>query len=80
MSVTPAPAEPPATVALSSRPTPDGERKRVTALYCELAEAPTLTVGLEPEVLYRWLQALAELAHEVMQHYDGTLRPPTSKG
>jgi adenylate cyclase len=41
---------------------------------------PTGVTYQDPEALYRLQQALFELAHEVMQHYAGTLMPPMSEG
>jgi class 3 adenylate cyclase len=77
-----APMEPLATAAFSAPPlpTPDAEYKLVTVLCCELVDAPTVVTYQGPEALYRLQQALFGLAHEVMQHYTGTLMPPTSEG
>jgi class 3 adenylate cyclase/tetratricopeptide (TPR) repeat protein len=56
------------------------EYKLVTILCGALVEAPTLAAQLGPERWYRWLQTVVGLAQEVLQHYDGTLMPPTSEG
>jgi class 3 adenylate cyclase/tetratricopeptide (TPR) repeat protein len=56
------------------------EYKLVTILCGALVEAPALAAQLGPEQWYRWLQTVVGLAQEVLQHYDGTLLPPTSEG
>jgi class 3 adenylate cyclase/tetratricopeptide (TPR) repeat protein len=56
------------------------EYKLVTILHGALVEAPALAAQLGPERWYRWLQTVVGLAQEVLQHYDGTLMPPTSEG
>jgi class 3 adenylate cyclase/tetratricopeptide (TPR) repeat protein len=45
-----------------------------------LADAPALAARLGSEALYHVMQALLTLAHEVMEHYDGTLTHVTGEG
>ena len=63
-----------------STPRAHEEYKFVTVLCCGLADAPALAAQLGPEGLYRLLQTVVGLTQEVLQHYDGTLMPPTSEG
>jgi class 3 adenylate cyclase/tetratricopeptide (TPR) repeat protein len=58
----------------------DGEYKPTTVLRCILADAPALAARFGSEALYHVMQAFLALAHEVMQHYDGTLTHVTGEG
>jgi class 3 adenylate cyclase/DNA-binding winged helix-turn-helix (wHTH) protein/tetratricopeptide (TPR) repeat protein len=69
-----------ADMACASTPHAHEEYKLVTALCCGLADAPALAARLGPEGLYHLLQTVVGLTREVLQHYDGTLMPPTSEG
>src|SRR5262245_32518664 len=76
-------AVPPTPEVLPSAPTPSilAEEYKLTTILCgALVEAPALAARLGPEQWYRWLQTVVALAQEVLQHYDGTLMPPTSEG
>src|SRR5262245_6497684 len=74
---------PPPPKVLPSTPTTPilAEEYKLVTIFCgALVEAPALTAQLGPERWYRWLQTVVGLAQEVLQHYDGTLMPPTSEG
>jgi class 3 adenylate cyclase len=52
----------------------------VTVLCGAVADAPALATRLGLEGWYRLLQTVVEVAHDVLQPYDGTLTLPTSEG
>jgi len=69
-------AETPVAAALRA----EGEVKPITVLCCALVDLPTLEASVGPEALYRLLQVWMALAHEVIQHYHGTIAQGASEG
>src|SRR5262249_33314255 len=64
----------------STRPQSDGEYKLISVLCGGLPHAAVVAAGLDPEGLYRVLQTVVDLAHEVLQVYGGTLTQQTPEG
>jgi adenylate cyclase len=58
----------------------DGEFKPISVLCGGLPEAAVVAARLDPEGLYRVLQTVIDLAHEVFQAYGGTLTQQTPEG
>ena len=58
----------------------DGEYKPVSVLCGGLSAAAVLAAGLGAEGLYRVMQTVVILAHEVLQAYGGTLIQQAPEG
>src|SRR5262249_23714080 len=69
-----------AALAEPTMPLGDGEYKPISVLCGGLHEAAVVVAGLDPEGLYRVLQTVVDLAHEVLQAYGGTLTQQTPEG
>ncbi|MGE4096515.1 MAG: adenylate/guanylate cyclase domain-containing protein, partial [Candidatus Binatia bacterium] len=59
-------AQPP---ALSTKP--PAERRQLTVMFCNLAEAEELVVQLDPEELQTVVRSYQETCAQIIQHYDG---------
>ena len=68
--------------ALAEPPMPhgDGEYKPISVLCGGLRNAAVLAAGLGPEGLYRVVQTVVVLAHEVIRAYGGTLTQQAPEG
>jgi class 3 adenylate cyclase/tetratricopeptide (TPR) repeat protein len=58
---------------LTSRGALEGERKRVTVLFGDLADSSSLARRLGPEVMHELLDRLFRLALEEVHRYEGTI-------
>ena len=78
----PPPVPPPAMAhpAAPAAPRPEGEYKPVSVLCGGLCDVPALAAALGPEGLYRLMQTVVALAHEVIQFYEGTLTHQAPEG
>src|SRR5215203_1753323 len=64
---------PPAEQVLQSRPAPEGERKQVTVLFCDLVGSTSLAERLGPETMHLLLNSFFELALREVHRYEGTI-------
>ena len=58
----------------------DAERRQVTVLQCELAEASRLADALDPESLHELLQNLQQTLAETLKHHGGFVAQQRSTG
>lgn len=58
---------------LTSRPFVEGERKRITVLFCDLTDPVSSTSPPDPETRHRLLNRLFELAVEEVYRYEGVI-------
>ncbi len=58
---------------LTSRAALEGERKRVTVLFCDLASSTALAGRLGPEAMHTLLNRFFELSLEEVHRYEGTI-------
>jgi class 3 adenylate cyclase/predicted ATPase len=63
------PALPPSSVPLP--PVEAAERRQLTVLFCDLADASTLAQQLDPEALREVIRTYHTICAEVMQRFDG---------
>ena len=52
-------------------PTPDGERRQLTVMFCDLADSTKLSGQLDPEDLRDVIRAYQATAADVIQRYEG---------
>jgi DNA-binding winged helix-turn-helix (wHTH) protein len=69
-----------AALADPTKPQIDGEYKPISVLCGGIHDAAVVAARLDPEGLYRVLQTVVDLAHEVLQAYGGTLTQQTPEG
>ncbi|MFN2428145.1 MAG: AAA family ATPase, partial [Candidatus Binatia bacterium] len=69
----PGPAERRRTVVQVPPPAPMVERRQVTAMYCDLAEASTLGASLDVEDFHDVLQEYHEAVASVLERYDAEI-------
>src|SRR5262245_61667738 len=69
-----------AALAEPTRSQDDGEYKPISVLCGGLHDAAVLVARLDSEGLYRVLQTVVDLAHEVLQAYGGTLTQQAPEG
>jgi class 3 adenylate cyclase len=53
------------------RPRPEGERRQLTVLFCDLVDSTTLATQLDPEELREVVRAYQRVCAEVIQRYEG---------
>src|SRR5262245_47251195 len=73
-------AVPDPTSPASVCPVVDEAYKLVSVLCCALPDTVALAARLDPEALYRLLQAVSQVIQEVMQRYEGTLIQQANEG
>jgi class 3 adenylate cyclase len=56
------------------------EYKVVSILCCAVTDASVLAAHHGPEITHRLMQTFFAVAHEVIQHYDGTITHITAEG
>jgi class 3 adenylate cyclase len=65
-------AEPPRlTPPAVERPRPEGERRQLTVLFCDLVDSTVLATQLDPEELREVVRAYQRVCAEVIQRYEG---------
>jgi class 3 adenylate cyclase/tetratricopeptide (TPR) repeat protein len=65
----PAPSPSPSPAASDRR----GERRQVTALYCDLADSGALAAGLDPEDMMQVLDAYQAACDDIISHHGGAI-------
>jgi class 3 adenylate cyclase/tetratricopeptide (TPR) repeat protein len=58
---------------LTTRSALEGEHKRLTVLFCDLADSSRLAQHLGPEAMYELLNRFFELALQEVHRYEGTI-------
>src|SRR5215510_3051718 len=58
---------------LTARSAPEGERKQVTVLFCDLANSTPIAERLGPEHMHTLLNRFFELALDGVHRYEGTI-------
>jgi class 3 adenylate cyclase len=65
-------AQPPRmTTPAAERPPPEGERRQLTVLFCDLVDSTALATQLDPEELREVVRAYQRVCAEVIQRYEG---------
>src|SRR5919106_238083 len=65
-------AQPPRLTAPAvDRPQPEGERRQLTVLFCDLVDSTALATQLDPEELREVVRAYQRVCAEVIQRYEG---------
>jgi class 3 adenylate cyclase len=65
-------AQPPRmTSPAAERPPPEGERRQLTVLFCDLVDSTALATQLDPEELRDVVRAYQRVCAEVIQRYEG---------
>ncbi len=64
-------AGPAGTAAVAAAPTPEGERRQLTVMFCDLVGSTALSEQLDPEDLHELVSAYQQAIRQVVQRYEG---------
>lgn len=62
---------PPAHIAADPRPAPDGDRRQLSVMFCDLVGSTALSEQMDPEDLHELVTAYQQTVLRVVQRYEG---------